>query len=196
MVTGKKQQTKVKAAAPKASKVVKGKAKAKVAPSAPVKEPSPEEDDEDDEDDFEDDSEDDEDEDNGGISEKGMKRLMELVGPEDLDEFEIAQLAGSDEGEDEDQEDDEEDDDEEDEEEEEETAEVSYTITPLTPGKLYPDRRGGPGYHRCRRNGLGREPRRGRGAPAQGDGQQWRECILLNTSNPSLRCAFLPRVSR
>ena len=38
-------------------------------------------------------SSEDEDEENGGVSEKGMQRLMELVDEEDLDAFERAQLA-------------------------------------------------------------------------------------------------------
>ncbi len=39
-----------------------------------------------------------EDEDNGGVSEKGMTRLMELVGPEDLNDEELAIVGGEDEG--------------------------------------------------------------------------------------------------
>ncbi|WWC88714.1 uncharacterized protein L201_003627 [Kwoniella dendrophila CBS 6074] len=58
-----------------------------------------------------------ENEDDYGVSEEGIKRLMELVDPEDLDEFERALLGGSDDDEEEDdEEEDEEDDDEEDEE--------------------------------------------------------------------------------
>lgn len=91
-------------------KSVKGKTKA--IPS-PVKATSPDIEIEEEESEW---SDEDEDEDNGGVSEKGMKRLMELVGEEDLDEYEAGLLAAQD-GEDED--DDEEDDDEEDEDEEE-----------------------------------------------------------------------------
>lgn len=93
----------------------------------------------------------DEDEENGGVSEKGMRRLMELVGEEDLDEFERARLgaegdeAGEGESdeeegeeeegegedgefdEDEDEEDEEEDEDEEEEDDEEMAEDVSYT---------------------------------------------------------------------
>ena len=67
-------------------------------------------------------SDEDEDEENGGVSEKGMKRLMELVDEEDLDEYEMGLLAGQD-GEDEDEDDDEEEDDEEEEEDEDEDME-------------------------------------------------------------------------
>jgi rRNA-processing protein EBP2 len=73
-------------------------------------------------------SDEDEDEENGGVSEKGMKRLMELVDEEDLDEYEMGLLAGQD-GEDEDEDDEEEDDEDEDEDmedlEESEDEEVS-----------------------------------------------------------------------
>ncbi|GFZ45146.1 hypothetical protein JCM24511_02872 [Saitozyma sp. JCM 24511] len=76
-------------------------------------------------------SSEDEDPENGGVSEKGMMRLMELVGEEDLDEMELAQLAGAtDEDEDEEDEEDEdaegleEEEDEEDEDEEVEGAEA------------------------------------------------------------------------
>lgn len=89
-------------------KSVKGKTKAE---SVPVKAVSPEI--EDDESEW---SDEDEDEENGGVSEKGMKRLMELVGEEDLDEYEAGLLAAQDGEEDED---DDEDDDEEDEDDEE-----------------------------------------------------------------------------
>lgn len=65
----------------------------------------------------EDEDEEDDDEENGGVSEEGMKRLMQLVSEEDLDDFERAQLA------DEDDEDDEEDED--DDEEDEEVGEMS-----------------------------------------------------------------------
>jgi len=68
-------------------------------------------------------SDEDEDEENGGVSEKGMKRLMELVDEEDLDEYEMGLLAGQD-GEDEDEDDDEEDDDEEEEEEDEDMEDL------------------------------------------------------------------------
>lgn len=49
----------------------------------------------------------DEDEENGGVSEKGMKRLMELVGEEDLDEVEKAQLVAENNGEEDDEDDEE-----------------------------------------------------------------------------------------
>ncbi|KAL1412823.1 rRNA-processing protein EBP2 [Vanrija albida] len=119
------------AAAPVKPAAVAGKKKAPAAKPAPVPAPpadeiDEDEDDEDWEDDEEeddDDSEDDEDEDeeNGGVSEKGMKRLLELVGPEDLDEFEIARL-GSDEDEDEDDEEDDEEIEADDDEEEEDNT--------------------------------------------------------------------------
>ena len=67
----------------------------------------------------EDESED-EDEENGGVSEEGMKRLMELVGEEDLDDYERARLGMNGEAEeDEDLSGDEEEEEEEDGEEEE-----------------------------------------------------------------------------
>lgn len=87
-------------------KSVKGKTKAE---TVPVKAVAPEI--EDDESEW---SDEDEDEENGGVSEKGMKRLMELVGEEDLDEYEAGLLAAQD-----GDEDDEEDHDEEDEDDEE-----------------------------------------------------------------------------
>ena len=67
-------------------------------------------------------SDEDEDEENGGVSEKGMKRLMELVGEGDLDDFEMGMLAAQD-GEDEDDEEEDDDDEEEEEEEEDEDME-------------------------------------------------------------------------
>lgn len=93
-------------------KVSKGKDKASPAPSPvkPVEQEDIEVEDQEESDWSEEDE--DEDEDNGGVSEKGMKRLMELVGEEDLDEFEIGMLGGSDEDEGDSEEDDEEEDDE------------------------------------------------------------------------------------
>jgi rRNA-processing protein EBP2 len=88
-------------------KSVKGKTKAE---AVPVEAVSPEIEEED-ESEW---SDEDEDEENGGVSEKGMKRLMELVGEEDLDEYEAGLLAAQDDEEDED-EDEEEDDEDEDE---------------------------------------------------------------------------------
>jgi hypothetical protein len=87
-------------------KSVKGKTKAEPVPSK-VKASTP--DVENDESEW---SDEDEDEENGGVSEKGMKRLMELVGEEDLDEYEAGVLAAQDGEEDEDEEEDEEDEDE------------------------------------------------------------------------------------
>ena len=68
-------------------------------------------------------SDEDEDEENGGVSEKGMKRLMELVDEEDLDEYEMGLLAGQD-GEDEEDDDEEEDDEEEEEDEDEDMEDL------------------------------------------------------------------------
>ncbi|KAK4683481.1 rRNA-processing protein EBP2, partial [Tremellales sp. Uapishka_1] len=75
--------------------LVKGKGKEETSKAVAVKAPV--------ESDSEEELEDD-DEDNGGVSEAGLKRLMELVGPDDLNEFERAQLE---EDEDEDEDDDE-----------------------------------------------------------------------------------------
>jgi len=87
-------------------KSVKGKTKAETVPVKAVSQEI-----EDDESEW---SDEDEDEENGGVSEKGMKRLMELVGEEDLDEYEAGMLAAQDgDEEDEDDDDEEEDDDEE-----------------------------------------------------------------------------------
>jgi rRNA-processing protein EBP2 len=80
-------------------KSVKGKTKAEV---VPVKAISPEIEEED-ESEW---SDEDEDEENGGVSEKGMKRLMELVGEEDLDEYEAGLLAAQDGDDDEDEDED------------------------------------------------------------------------------------------
>ncbi|WVW84630.1 hypothetical protein I302_106664 [Kwoniella bestiolae CBS 10118] len=91
------------------AKVVKGKGKEEVVKSKLAKKVAEVEEDEEEEEGSS------EDEDDYGVSEEGIKRLMELVDPEDLDEFEKALLGGSDED-DEDEEDGEEDDDEEDEE--------------------------------------------------------------------------------
>jgi rRNA-processing protein EBP2 len=68
-------------------------------------------------------SDEDEDEENGGVSEKGMKRLMELVGEGDLDDFEMGMLAAQD-GEDEDDEDVDDDDEEEEEDEDEDMEDL------------------------------------------------------------------------
>jgi hypothetical protein len=80
-------------------------------------------------------SDEDEDEENGGVSEKGMKRLMELVGEGDLDEFEMGMLAAQDgEDEDDEEEDDDEDEDMEDldaSDEEEVSSVVHNTATKL-----------------------------------------------------------------
>jgi len=95
-------------------KSVKGKTKAVPEVQAPVSDVEV---------DMEDESEwsdEDEDEDNGGVSEKGMKRLMELVGEEDLDEDEMRILAAQDGEEEDDEEEDEDEEDEEDEEMEDE----------------------------------------------------------------------------
>ncbi|TXT15864.1 hypothetical protein VHUM_00367 [Vanrija humicola] len=115
------------AAAPAKPAAVAGKKKAPAAKPAPVPAPPADDIDEDDDDDESDDE--DEDEENGGVSEKGMKRLLELVGPEDLDEFEVARL-GSDEDEDEEDDDEEgeEDDEEMEEDEEDEEEEEDNTI--------------------------------------------------------------------
>jgi rRNA-processing protein EBP2 len=110
-------------------KANKGKGKAEQAPvkavngkKAPVvKAAEPEVSDEEDE--WE--SEEDEDEDNGGVSEKGMKRLMELVGEEDLDDLERATLAVDDDEDEESGEEEEEDDEDEEAEEDEEVGELS-----------------------------------------------------------------------
>ena len=93
-------------------KSVKGKTKAE---TVPVKAVVPEI--EDDESEW---SDEDEDEENGGVSEKGMKRLMELVGEEDLDEDEMRILAAQGGEEEDDEEEDEDEEDEEDEEMEDE----------------------------------------------------------------------------
>ncbi|CAO1633977.1 unnamed protein product [Jaminaea pallidilutea] len=68
-----------------------------------------EDDEDDDDDDDDEDSESDEDSDNGGVSEKGMERLMKALGKDGLDEADLAQLAalrgeGDDEEDDEDEE--------------------------------------------------------------------------------------------
>ena len=69
-------------------------------------------------------SDEDEDEENGGVSEKGMQRLMALVGEGDLDEYEMELLAAQD-GEDEDDEEEDDDDEEEDEDEDMEDLDAS-----------------------------------------------------------------------
>jgi rRNA-processing protein EBP2 len=110
-------------------KSVKGKTKA--IPS-PAKATSPDIEIEEEESEW---SDEDEDEENGGVSKKGMQRLMQLVGEEDLDDFEMGFLAGQD-GEDEDEDDEEEDDEEEDEDmedlEESEDEEVSLFPSLMT----------------------------------------------------------------
>jgi rRNA-processing protein EBP2 len=112
MVTGKKNAiTKAAAAKAKPSPATKGKGKGKAVPAKePTPEPEVDEEEEEEEDDSQYDS--DEDEENGGVSERGLKRLMELVGPEDLDELERAQLGLDEDDEEEDDEDDDEDEDE------------------------------------------------------------------------------------
>lgn len=92
-------------------KSVKGKTKAETVPVKAVSQEI-----EDDESEW---SDEDEDEENGGVSEKGMKRLMELVGEEDLDEYEAGLLAAQDGDEDEDEGDDDEDDEEDEDDDEE-----------------------------------------------------------------------------
>ncbi|KAK6908235.1 hypothetical protein I203_102236 [Kwoniella mangroviensis CBS 8507] len=86
------------------AKLGKGKAKEEVSKPKPSKKIVEEELEDEDDDSSED-------EDDYGVSEEGIKRLMELVDPEDLDEFEKALLGGEDE-EEEEEEDDEEDEDE------------------------------------------------------------------------------------
>lgn len=115
------------------------KSQVKVATSIPapkksaLKQPVAEAEERGDEQDWESEDDEDEDEDNGGVSEAGMKRLMELVGEEDLDEYERAQLVDEDdEDDDEDEEavsgdeDEEIDSDEEDDEEDEDMTGVSH----------------------------------------------------------------------
>ncbi|WWC70719.1 uncharacterized protein I206_104670 [Kwoniella pini CBS 10737] len=90
-------------------KVSKGKGKEEAIKSTKIPKQAEREQEDDDEDSSEN-------EDDYGISEEGMKRLMELVDPEDLDEFEKALLGGDEDGEDAEEEEDDEDEDDEDEE--------------------------------------------------------------------------------
>lgn len=131
----------------------KGKGKQKAVAPKPAKVPSPEpEPESDDEEVIEEDDEveigedgeesseydSDEDSENGGVSERGMARLMELVGPEDLEEYELAQLAGEDEEDEDEDEDEEDDDDEEEGSDEEEVVSVyiaSHVADADVPGR-------------------------------------------------------------
>lgn len=137
---------KSKAAAPSAAAVPakKGTGKGKKAPVAVVQEDEDEEEDEEDEDfedeDPEDEGEDEDDDDDvsisdasdasaEGTSEAGLKRLIEALGEDGLDEDELAELAALQDGEDDDEEDDaEEEDDEEDEEDEDEDMEEDAAL--------------------------------------------------------------------
>lgn len=107
-----RQANKAGAATPAASKKAIGGKIAKKAVKAPVQVAAESDEDDDDEGEWSDESDDegdeeeDEDEDNGGVSQKGLQRLMALVG-DDLDEIALAQL-GMD-GDEEDEEDDDED---------------------------------------------------------------------------------------
>jgi rRNA-processing protein EBP2 len=84
-----------------ARKAAKGQVKAATSIPIPkksaLKQPVAEEEESGDEEEWE---SEDEDEENGGVSEAGMRRLMELVSEEDLDDYERAQLADEDEDED------------------------------------------------------------------------------------------------
>lgn len=84
-----------------ARKAAKGQVKAATSIPAPkksaLKQPVVEAEESGDEQDWESEDNEEEDEENGGVSEAGMKRLMELVGEEDLDEYERAQLVDEDE---------------------------------------------------------------------------------------------------